>query len=211
MPDITLEVRRIPRPGKDFEVAQLVIAGIKGSGRRGLVTGGAMTPHTGDQDIVSAMVISGWDELEEIHDDILTNEDFQKQWTDIAELCVKNPTIQGLNVLARGDFYDLGNAPKYMRRNFLMAKRGESAAVAEILLEWREAFPEGSRPTVQRPVSGTIDLVRVTAAFGSLNALMEASADVATNPAYDRFRNQINRHTEKVLGYTSRVLHTNSG
>ena len=64
---------------------------------------------------MSAMVISGWDELEEIHDDILTNEDFQKQWTDIAELCVKNPTIQGLNVLARGDFYDLGNAPKYMR------------------------------------------------------------------------------------------------
>ena len=210
MPDITLEIRRIPRPGKRMEVVQSVIAAMKNAGRRGVITGSVITPHSGDQDVVSALMVSSWDELEEMHDGLLANEDRLKEQSAIAELCSKT-TIQALNVLARGDFYDLGNVPKYMRRNFLMAKRGESAAVAEILLEWREAFPEGSRPTVQRPVSGTIDLVRVTAAFGSLNALMEASADVATNPAYDRFRNQINRHTEKVMGYTSRVLHTNSG
>tara|TARA_B100001013_G_scaffold340146_1_gene263006 strand:- start:3055 stop:3678 length:624 start_codon:yes stop_codon:yes gene_type:complete len=207
MADITLEIRRIPRPGKRFEVVQSVITAIKTTGRMGVVTGSVMTPHTGDQDVVSALLFSSWDELEKMHDGIMADGDFQKQQSEIAELCSKT-TIQALNVLARGD---LGTAPKYMRRNFLFAKRGESAAVAETLLEWREAFPEGRRPTVQRPVSGTIDLVRVTATFGSLNSLMEASTDVATNPAYAKFRSQINSLTDRVMGYNSRVIHRNSG
>ena len=206
MPDITLEIRRIPKPGKDFEVAQLVIGAMKASGRGGVVTGSALTPHTGDRDIVSAFVISSWDELEEMHDNFLANEDFRNQQSDIAELCVKAPTIQALNVLSRRDF---SGTPKYMRRNFLIAKRGESAPVADTLLEWREAFPEGKRPTVQRGVAGNIDMVRVTASYESLNALMEASADVATNPAYEKFRSQINRLTSSVMGYNSRILHVN--
>jgi len=206
MPDITLEVRRIPKPGKDFEVAQLVIEGVKGSASRAVVTGSALTPHTGERDIVSAFVLSSWDELEEIHDNFLANEDFRNKLSEIDELCVKAPTIQGLNVLVRGDF---SGTPKYMRRNFLIAKRGESAAVADTLLEWREAFPVGKRPTVQRGAAGDIDMVRVTASYESLNALMEASADVATNPAYEKFRGQINRLTSRVNGYNSRILHVN--
>ena len=206
MPDITLEVRRIPKPGKDFEVAQLVIEGVKGSNSRAVVTGSALTAHTGQRDIVSAFVLSSWDELEEIHDNFLANEDFRNKLSEIDELCVKASTIQGLNVLVRGDF---SGTPKYMRRNFLVAKRGESAAVADTLLEWREAFPEGKRPTVQRGAAGDIDMVRVTASYESLNALMEASADVATNPAYEKFRGQINRLTSRVNGYNSRILHVN--
>ena len=206
MPDITLEVRRIPKPGKDFEVAQLVIEGVKGSTSRAVVTGSALTAHTGQRDIVSAFVLSSWDELEEIHDNFLANEDFRNKLSEIDELCVKAPTIQGLNVLVRGDF---SGTPKYMRRNFLVAKRGESAAVADTLLEWREAFPVGKRPTVQRGAAGDIDMVRVTASYESLNALMEASADVATNPAYEKFRGQINRLTSRVNGYNSRILHVN--
>ena len=206
MPDITLEVRRIPKPGKDFEVAQLVIEGVKGSTSRAVVTGSALTAHTGQRDIVSAFVLSSWDELEEIHHNFLTNEDFRNKVSEIDELCVKASTIQGLNVLVRGDF---SGTPKYMRRNFLIAKRGESAAVADTLLEWREAFPVGKRPTVQRGAAGDIDMVRVTASYESLNALMEASADVATNPAYEKFRGQINRLTSRVNGYNSRILHVN--
>ena len=206
MPDITLEVRRIPKPGKDFEVAQLVIEGVKGSTSRAVVTGSALTAHTGQRDIVSAFVLSSWDELEEIHDNFLANEDFRNKLSEIDELCVKASTIQGLNVLVRGDF---SGTPKYMRRNFLVAKRGESAAVADTLLEWREAFPVGKRPTVQRGAAGDIDMVRVTASYESLNALMEASADVATNPAYEKFRGQINRLTSRVNGYNSRILHVN--
>jgi hypothetical protein len=206
MPDITLEVRRIPKPGKDFEVAQLVIEGVKGSTSRAVVTGSALTAHTGQRDIVSAFVLSSWDELEEIHHNFLTNEDFRNKVSEIDELCVKASTIQGLNVLVRGDF---SGTPKYMRRNFLVAKRGESAAVADTLLEWREAFPVGKRPTVQRGAAGDIDMVRVTASYESLNALMEASADVATNPAYEKFRGQINRLTSRVNGYNSRILHVN--
>ena len=206
MPDITLEIRRIPKPGKDFEVAQLVVEGVKGSASRAVVTGSALTSHTGERDIVSAFVLSSWDELEEIHHNFLTNEDFRNKVSEIDELCVKASTIQGLNVLVRGDF---SGTPKYMRRNFLVAKRGESAAVADTLLEWREAFPEGKKPTVQRGAAGNIDMVRVTASYESLNALMEASADVATNPAYEKFRGQINRLTSSVMGYNSRILHVN--
>ena len=119
MPDINLEVRRIPKPGKDFEVAQLVIEGVKGSTSRAVVTGSALTAHTGQRDIVSAFVLSSWDELEEIHHNFLTNEDFRNKVSEIDELCVKASTIQGLNVLVRGDF---SGTPKYMRRNFLVAK-----------------------------------------------------------------------------------------
>ena len=207
MPDITLEIRRIPRPGKRMEVVQSVITAMKNTSRRGVITGSVMTPHSGDQDVVSALMFSSWDELEQMQDELMANEDRLKEQSEIAGLCSKT-TIQALNVLVRGDF---GITPKYMRRNFLFAKRGESAAVTETLLEWREAFPVGSRPTVQRPVSGTIDLVRVTAVFGSLNALMEASSDVATNPAYDIFRDKITSLTDRVMGYNSRVIHTNSG
>ena len=171
-----------------------------------MVTGSALTAHTGQRDIVSAFVLSSWDELEEIHHNFLTNEDFRNKVSEIDELCVKASTIQGLNVLVRGDF---SGTPKYMRRNFLVAKRGESAAVADTLLEWREAFPVGKRPTVQRGAAGDIDMVRVTASYESLNALMEASADVATNPAYEKFRGQINRLTSRVNGYNSRILHVN--
>ena len=67
MADITLEIRRIPRPGKRFEVVQSVITAIKNTGRMGVVTGSVMTPHTGDQDVVSALLFSSWDELEKMH------------------------------------------------------------------------------------------------------------------------------------------------
>ena len=121
MPDITLEIRRIPRPGKRMEVVQSVITAMKNTGRRGVITGSVMTPHSGDQDVVSALMVSSWDELEEMHDGLLASEDRLKEQSAIAELCSKT-TIQALNVLARGDYYDRGNVPKYMRRNFLWLK-----------------------------------------------------------------------------------------
>ena len=62
---------------------------------------------------------------------------------------------------------------------------------------------------MQRGAAGDIDMVRVTASYESLNALMEASADVATNPAYEKFRGQINRLTSRGNGYNSRILDVN--
>jgi hypothetical protein len=209
MPDITLEIRRIPKPGKIFEIIEAVTAAMKASGRIGLVSTAATVPHNGDRDVVTAIPFSSWDELEELNDTVLSDADFRKQQTAIEELCVKTPTVQALNVIVRGD--QLAGNRKYLRRNFMIAKRGEAPALVDTLLQWREALAEGSRPTVQRPVSGNQDLVRVTAGYESLSALMEAGADVASNPAYGKFREQLNRLTVSVMGYNSRIVYSKTG
>ena len=209
MPDITLEIRRIPKPGKYFEVIEAVIAAMKASGRVGLVSTAATVPHNGDRDVVTAIPFSSWDELEELNDTVLSDADFRKQQAAIEELCVKTPTIQALNVIVRAD--QLAGNRKYLRRNFMIAKRGEAPALVDTLLQWREALAEGSRPQVTRPVSGNQDLVRVTAGYGSLSALMEAGADVASNPAYGKFREQLNRLTVSVMGYNSRIVYSKTG
>ena len=209
MPDITLEIRRIPKPGKIFETIEAVTAAMKASGRVGLVSTAATVSHNGDRDVVTAIPFSSWDELEELNDTVLSDADFRKQQTAIEELCVKTPTIQALNVIVRGD--QLADNRKYLRRNFMIAKRGEAPALVDTLLQWREALAEGSRPTVQRPVSGNQDLVRVTAGYESLSALMEAGADVASNPAYGKFREQLNRLTVSVMGYNSRIVYSKTG
>ena len=43
--------------------------------------------------------------------------------------------------------------------------------IARLVLEWREVFPEGKKPTVQRGVAGSIDVVRVTVPYKNLNSL----------------------------------------
>ena len=209
MPDITLEIRRIPKPGKYFEVIEAVIAAMKASGRVGLVSTAATVSHNGDRDVVTAIPFSSWDELEELNDTVLSDADFRKQQAAIEELCVKTPTIQALNVIVRAD--QLAGNRKYLRRNFMIAKRGEAPALVDTLLQWREALAEGSRPQVTRPVSGNQDLVRVTAGYDSLSALMEAGADVASNPAYGKFREQLNRLTVSVMGYNSRIVYSKTG
>ena len=73
---------------------------------------------------VTAIPFSSWDELEELNDTVLSDADFRKQQTAIEELCVKTPTIQALNVIVRGD--QLAGNRKYLRRNFMIAKRGRS-------------------------------------------------------------------------------------
>ena len=206
MPDITMEIRRIPKPGKDYEVIQMATNAMKKLGRRGIVTASVMVPHTAQADVVSAIPFSSWDEIENLHDNYFSNEEFRNNQAKIAELCVKAPTIQALNVIARGDF---SGSIKYLRRNFLFAKRGQSAEVQKALLEWREEFPEGKKPTVQRGAAGSIDLVRVTAAYENLNTLIEASIDVATNPSYEKVREIITKNTERVMGYNSRIVHRN--
>ena len=206
MPDITMEIRRIPKPGMDYEVGQLASQAMQKLGRRGIVTASVMISHTAQADIVSAIPFSSWDEIENLHDNYFSNEEFRNSQAKIAELCVKAPTIQTLNVIARGDF---SGSIKYMRRNFLFSKRGQSASVTETLLEWRDVFPEGKKPTVQRGVAGSIDVVRVTVPYENLNSLIEASNDVSTNPSYEKFRKILNNNTDRVMGYNSRIIHRN--
>jgi len=206
MPDITMEIRRIPKPGKDYEVIQLATNAMKKLGRRGIVTASVMIPHTSQADVVSAIPFSSWDEIENLHDNYFSNEEFRNNQAKIAELCVQAPTIQALNVIAKGDF---SGSIKYMRRNFILAKRGQSADVQKTLLEWREEFPEGKKPTIQRGVAGSLDLVRVSVPYENLNTLIEASFDVATNPSYEKFREKITKNTERLIGYNSRIVHRN--
>ena len=210
MPDLTLEIRRLPKPGKTFELIEAVTASLKSTGRRGLVSVSLTTPHSRDRDVVSALGLSGWEEFEELNNNVLNDSSIQKRQTDMEELCIKTPTIEVLNVIERGD-HILSGKTQFMRRNFLYAKRGDSAGLVETLLEWRNAMPEGKRPTIQRQSSGDLDLVRVTAGFESVNDLMEASADVGSNPAYSQYREQVKRLTNSAIGFNYKIVHLNGG
>ena len=205
MPDITLEIRRIPGPGKEFEVMEEVIKALKNINRTGLVTVSSMAAHSSERDIVSGVKFESWDELEEVHDYLLSNKDFQSHQTSIDALCLKT-TIQALNILAKGD---ISPNTKYMRRTFLKAKRGESGALAEALISWHDAFPSGQKPIVQRQSAGDIDLVRVTAGFNSLNSMMESAVEVSSNPKYSKFRDQVSKLTNSIIGWNYRVVYMN--
>ena len=205
MPNITLEIRRIPKPGKEFEVIREVIKALKNVNRAGLVSNSAMASHASERDIVSGVRFSGWDELEEIHDHLMSNEDFQKHQSSIEELCSKT-TIQALNILAPGD---INSGTKYMRRTFLKAKRGESGGLSDSLLAWHEVFPSGKKPIVQKQAAGDIDIVRITSGFESLKSMMESASDIATNPDYSRFRTQVSNLTQNVMSWNYRVVHIN--
>ena len=210
MPDLTLEIRRLPKPGKTFELIEAVTNRFKSANRRGLVSAALTTPHNRDRDVVSALGISGWDELEKLNNNVLSDPNIQKEQTDIEELCIKTPTIQVLNIIERGDHHTSG-AAEYMRRTFLYAKRGESSALLDTLLEWRGIMPEGKRPTIQRQMSGSIDLVRITAGYQSIGDMMDSAADIASNPNYNKLRDNMNRLTVSVVGFNYKVVHVNLG
>lgn len=208
MPDLTLEIRRLPKPGKNYELIEAITNRLKGSGRRGLVSAALTTPHGGDRDVVAALRISGWEELEELSDAAMSSTAVQKEQIDIEELCVKTPTIQVLDVIERGDQPSLG---KYMRRTFFHAKRGESPSLVDALLAWRSAMPDGKRPTVQRQVSGSLDLVRVTAGYGSIKDMMESTADLSSNPSYSKYRDQVNSLTASANRRDYKIVYINAG
>tara|TARA_Y100000590_G_scaffold201122_1_gene228570 strand:+ start:109 stop:741 length:633 start_codon:yes stop_codon:yes gene_type:complete len=210
MPDLTLEIRRLPKPGKTFKLIEAVTDRFKSTNRRGLVSAALTTPHNRDRDVVSAIGISDWDELEKLNNTVLSDPTIQKEQTDIEDLCIKTPTIQVLNVIERGDHITSGG-PQYMRRTFLNAKRGESSALLDTLLEWRSIVPEGKRPTIQRQMSGNIDLVRITAGYQSIGEMMEAASDIASNPNYKKVRDNMNQLTKSVVGFNYKVVHANLG
>ena len=88
MPDLTLEIRRLPKPGKTFELIEAVTASLKSTGRRGLVSVSLTTPHSRDRDVVSALGLSGWEEFEELNNNVLSDSSIQKRQTDMEELCI---------------------------------------------------------------------------------------------------------------------------
>mgnify|MGYP003319581667 CR=1 FL=1 len=72
-------------------------------------------------------------------------------------------------------------------------------------------MPEGKRPTIQRQMSGSIDLVRITAGYQSIGDMMDSAADIASNPNYNKLRDNMNRLTVSVVGFNYKVVHANLG
>ena len=79
MPDLTLEIRRLPKPGKTFKLIEAVTDRFKSTNRRGLVSAALTTPHNRDRDVVSAIGISDWDELEKLNNTVLSDPTIQKE------------------------------------------------------------------------------------------------------------------------------------
>ena len=209
MSSLVLEIRRVPKAGKFFEVIDAMRKAMSETERIGMVTATATSSHLFNKDVVTTSRLNNIDELELIEDNVFTSSDFQKKASSIEELCSKTTTIQVLNMISEGDGFPPEGSPKYLRRNFLLAKRGEAQSLLEVLLEWKEEI-KGVKPTIGRPIAGNQDMVRISVPFDSLAALTESGADIINNAAYDKYKEQVNRLTVSVQGTNNRVVHVNT-
>ena len=177
------------------------------SDRAGIVTRSVQTPHLMTPDVITAVAFTSWDDVEQMTVTASSNKESQQRQMSIAEYCASAQTIQALDVISPGDL-NIADS-HYMRRSFMVAKRGEVGNLLETLLEWQQAFPDGSRPTVQKAISGNVDQLRVTHTFRSLGDLVERSTAIATSPDYEQFRSRMDSSTISVSGYNSRVVYKN--
>ena len=175
------------------------------SDRAGIVTRSVQTPHLMTPDVITAVAFTSWDDVEQMAVTASSNKESQQRQMSIAEYCASAQTIQALDVISPGDL-NIADS-HYMRRSFMVAKRGEVGTLLETLLEWQQAFPDGSRPTVQKAISGNVDQLRVTHTFRSLGDLVERSTAIATSPDYEQFRSRMDSTTISVSGYNSRIVY----
>jgi len=204
---ITLEIRRVPKAGMHQQLVDTVKEALSHSGRAGIVTRSVQAPHLMTPDVMTAMSFTSWDDLEQMTVAASSNKEFQQRQMTIAEYCSSAQTIQALDVISPGDL-NIADS-HYMRRSFMVAKRGEVGNLLETLLEWQQAFPDGSRPTVQKAIAGNVDQLRVTHTFRSLGDLVERSTAIATSPDYKQFRARMDSSTISVSGYNSRIVYKN--
>ena len=207
MPRITLEIRRVPKAGMHQQLVDAVIDSRRQSDRAGIVTRSVQIPHLMTPDVVAAFSFTSWDDVDQMMVDASSSKEFQQRQTSIAEYCATAMTIQALDVISPGDL-NIADS-HYMRRSFMVAKRGEVGNLLETLLEWQQAFPDGSRPTVQKAIAGNVDQLRVTHTFRSLGDLVERSTAIATSPDYEQFRSRMDSSTISVSGYNSRIVYKN--
>jgi len=207
MPTITLEIRRIPKPGMHYQLMDAVKEALSHEDRAGIVTSSEQVSHLMTPDVVTAMSFTSWDDLEQLTVSKNSDKKFQHRQASIAEYCASAHTMQALNVISSGDMLLNVADSHYMRRSFILAKRGEVGNLLETLLEWQQAFPNGSRPTVQKAVAGNVDQLRVTSVFKSLGDLVESSTAIATSPDYEQFRSRMDSTTISVSGYNSRIVY----
>jgi len=205
MPRITLEIRRVPKAGMHHQLVDTVKEALSHSDRAGIVTRSVQTPHLMTPDVITAMGFTSWDDVEQMTVSASSNKEFQQRQMSIAEYCASAQTIQALDVISPGDL-NIADS-HYMRRSFMVAKRGEVGNLLETLLEWQQAIPDGSRPTVQKAIAGNVDQLRVTHTFRSLGDLVERSTAIATSPDYEQFRSRMDSTTISVSGYNSRIVY----
>ena len=205
MPRITLEIRRVPKAGMHQQLVDTVKEALSHSDGAGIVTRSVQTPHLMTPDVITAMGFTSWDDVEQMAVSASSNKEFQQRQMSIAEYCASAQTIQALDVISPGDL-NIADS-HYMRRSFMVAKRGEVGNLLETLLEWQQAFPDGSRPTVQKAIAGNVDQLRVTHTFRSLGDLVERSTAIATSPDYEQFRSRMDSKTISVSGYNSRIVY----
>ena len=99
MSSLVLEIRRVPKAGKFFEVIDAMRKAMSETERIGMVTATATSSHLFNKDVVTTSRLNNIDELELIEDNVFTSSDFQKKASSIEELCSKTTTIQVLNMI----------------------------------------------------------------------------------------------------------------
>ena len=62
------------------------------------------------------------------------------------------------------------------------------------------------KPLLTTPLGGNLDVVRATVAYASLEAVAEAGLDIATNPHYQSFRDDLAELTNSAFRSISTIV-----
>ena len=201
MTNAIINIIRDPKPGHYAEVLDAVKELFPTLDRPGNVTSTLAHPKPSNREVTVSLTGLTLDGVEQIMESTESSPEFRKKFDAIAVNC-NSVKVQILRVVAPPEGFTEGS--KFMTRNVLMAKRGQAGKVMDVMLRWREAME--IKPLLTTPLGGSLDVVRATVAFPSLEAVAEAGQNIATNPEFQDFRDELAELTNSAFRSISTIV-----
>ena len=167
-----MNIVRVPRAGKAFELLEGMKAALAATGRPGGITvpvSGANLNNPRPGLISLAGGFNTLDDVDSFLDGYLSNVEAQSSQMALEELCDKNTYIIS-EMLAGAEPPD-GYEPTVISRLAMIAKPGKTPELIRALLEVREKVGGDAKNAISRPIAGPIGSVRVTTLGTSLQDL----------------------------------------
>jgi len=173
-----MNILRIPKAGKTFELLEGMKAAHAATGRPGGITvpiSGA-NPNNTRPALVS--MVRGFDTLDDVdsfHNAFISNAEAQKRQMALEELCDKNNYVIS-ETLASPESSE-GYEATVVSRVVMTAKPGKAPELIKELLDIREKVGGDNKAGISRPITGPIGAVRVTTLGTSLQDLDNKRAE----------------------------------
>ena len=201
MTNAIINIVREPKPGHYAQVLASVKDLFPSLDSPGNVTSTLAHPKSSNREVIVSLTGLTLGEVESIMESTESSPQFRQKFDAIAVNC-NSVKVQILRVIAPPEGFAEGS--KFMTRNVLMAKRGQAGKVMDVMLRWREAME--IKPLLTTPLGGNLDVVRATVAYASLEGVAEAGLDIATNPDYQSFRDDLAELTNSAFRSISTIV-----